>query len=130
VRTLTGVVGPYFASVGFLFSLLAAFLANEIADQQRMAWRAVHNEASAIITAYTLSLAAPSGLEAIRSALQAYAESVLADEWPKMAKDQRSALVDKTWHELLRRVSDSAISREAGPALHNTLLRPPGDLLH
>ena len=123
VRTLTGVVGPYFGSVGILFSLLAAFLANDIADQQRMAWRAVHNEASAIITAFTLSLAAPSGLGEIRSALRAYAELVLTDEWPKMAKDQRSALVDKTMYELLRRVSDSAISREAGPALHNNLLR-------
>lgn len=123
VRTLTGVVAPYFGSIGILFSLLAAFLANEIADQQRQAWRAVHNEASAIITAYTLSLAAPSGLEEIRAALRAYARSVLVDEWPKMAKDQRSALVDKTMHELLRRISDRAISREAGPALQNNLLR-------
>ena len=33
--------------VGILFSLLAALLANDIADQKRLAWQAAHNELSA-----------------------------------------------------------------------------------
>ena len=122
VRTLTGVVAPYFGSVGILFSLLAAFLANDIADQRRLAWRAAHNESSAIITAFTLSRAAP-GMAGFRSALQAYTEAVLTDEWPKMAQDRRSALVDNKTNELLRLASDPQITREAGAALHNNLLR-------
>ena len=112
VRTLTGVVAPYISSVGILFSLLAAFLANDIADQKRLAWQAAHNE-----------LMAPSGMAEIRGALQAYAEAVLTDEWPKMAQDRRSALVDKKTNELLRLASDPVITREAGAALHNNLLR-------
>jgi hypothetical protein len=123
VRTLTGVVAPYFGSVGVLFALLTGFLWSDIADQQRQAWQAVHNEASAIITAFNLSDAAPSDMEGIRSALQAYAEAVLTDEWPKLAQDQRSALVDRKMEQLLRRVSDSSITRQAGQALHNNLLR-------
>jgi hypothetical protein len=103
--------------------LLTGFLWSDIADQQRQAWQAVHNEASAIITAFNLSDAAPSDMEGIRSALQAYAEAVLTDEWPKLAQDQRSALVDRKMEQLLRRVSGSSITREAGQALHNNLLR-------
>jgi hypothetical protein len=76
-----------------------------------------------IITAFTLSHAAPSGMAEIRGALQAYAEAVLTDEWPKMAQDRRSALVDKKTNELLRLASDPVITREAGAALHNNLLR-------
>jgi hypothetical protein len=123
VRTLNGVVGPYFGSVGILFSLLTGFLASDIADQQRLAWQAVHNEASAIITVFTLSSATSSDMEKIRAALHAYAEAVVTDEWPKLAEPRRSALVDKTMSQLLSTVSDSAITSEAGQALHNNLLR-------
>ena len=128
VRTLNGVVAPFFGSVGILFSLLTGFLANDITEHQRLAWRAVHKEASAISSVFSLSVASASDMAEIRAALQAYAEAVVTDEWPKLARDQHSAITDAAMSELLRRVSDSAISREAGQALHNNLLRAALDI--
>lgn len=122
VRTLTGVVAPFFGSVGLLFSLLTGFLASDISDQQRLAWQAVHDETSAIVTVFTLSSAASSDVEKIHAALRAYAKAVVDDEWPKLAQPQRSAVVDQMMGQLLRTVSDPAISREVGSALHNSLL--------
>lgn len=123
VRLLTGVVGPFFSSVGLLFALLTGFLASDIAEHHSLAWRAVNNEASAITSVFNLSLAASTDMAEIRSALQAYAEAAVSDEWPKMAQDRHSALTDTAMNQLLRQASDSAITREAGQALHNNLLR-------
>lgn len=123
VRTLTGVVAPFFSSVGILFSLLTGFLANDIAERNQKAWRAVNNEAGAIISLHTLTAAAAADMASIRSALRTYAEAAVTDEWPKLAQDRHSARTDAAMIELLRKVSDPLIAREAGQAVHNTLLR-------
>lgn len=123
VRTLTGVVPPFIASIGILFSLLTGFLANDIADRNRLATRAVNAEASAITSVNTLSLAVNSDMEAVRTALWSYAEAVVTDEWPKMAADLHSARTDAALSTLLRKVSDAAVAQAAGQALHNNLLR-------
>ena len=122
VRTLTGVVAPFFGSVGLLFSLLTGFLASDISDQQRRAWQAVHKETSALVTVFTLSSAASSDIKKIQAALQAYAKAVVDDEWPQLSQPRRSALVDRMMDQLLKTVSDPAISREIGAALHDNLL--------
>ena len=59
----------------------------------------------------------------IRGALQAYAEAVLTYESPNGTGPAVLALVDKKTNELLRLASDPVITREAGAALHNNLLR-------
>lgn len=123
VRRLTGVVAPFFGSVGILFALLTGFLANDIAERNQQAWRAVNNEASAIMSLHTLSVATASDMAKIRSALQAYAEAAVADEWPKLAEDRHSARTDTAMTGLLREVSDPLIAREAGQAVHNAMLR-------
>lgn len=123
VHSLTGVVPPFIAAVGILFSLLTGFLANDIADRNRLATRAVNAEASAITSVNTLSIATATDMADLRSALWAYAEAVVTDEWPKLAQDLHSARTDQAMYELLRKASDSTITRDAGQAVQNNLLR-------
>jgi len=122
VQTLSGVVAPFFASVGLLFGLLTGFLANDISDRNRQAARALLTEADGLHTVQTLSIASATDMSAIRDALHAYAESVLKDEWPRMADDGRAVKTELAFTELLKQVSDPAIARTAGQAVHTALL--------
>src|SRR3982074_1665547 len=44
ILTMTGVVAPFFSAVSVLFALLTGFLASDVGDRNRQAWRAVHTE--------------------------------------------------------------------------------------
>lgn len=127
IKSFTGVVAPFIAAVSVLFSLLTGFLAGDIADRNRQAWRAVNGEASAIVMLNTLSLAAVTDMSAIRGQLKTYADSVLTDEWAMMAEGRRSPATGAALRELLRHAADPAIARDAGqtaaPALLNAVIR-------
>ena len=66
IQTVTGVVAPFFGAVSVLFALLTGFLANDVGDRNRQAWRAVHTESSAAMSVHTLSVASASDMAAIR----------------------------------------------------------------
>jgi len=122
VQMLTGVVAPFFGSVGLLFGLLTGFLAADISDRNRQAARALLAEADGLHTVQTLSLASITDMSAIRDALHAYAESVLKDEWPHMVDEGRSIKTELAFTNLLKQVSDPSIARSAGQAVHTALL--------
>ena len=46
ILTMAGVVAPFFGAVSVLFALLTGFLASDVGDRNRQAWRAVHAESS------------------------------------------------------------------------------------
>jgi hypothetical protein len=122
IRSFTGVVAPFIATVSVLFSLLTGFLASDIADRNRQAWRAVNGEASAIVMLNTLSLAAVSDMAAIRGQLRTYVDSVLTAEWASMAEGRRSPPTGAALRELLRQAADPAIARDAGQTVNATVL--------
>jgi hypothetical protein len=122
ILTMTGVVAPFFGAISVLFALLTGFLANDVGDRNRQAWRAVHSESSAAASVYTLSVASASDMAAIRVALRDYLQSVVRDEWHVMAEDGASAKTDAALAALLRELSDPKIATEAGQAVHNALL--------
>ena len=68
VQTLTGIVAPFFGSVGILFGLLTGFLANDISDRNRQAARALLAEADGLHTVQTLSIASAASGRTLRSA--------------------------------------------------------------
>ena len=72
IQTMTGVVAPFFGAISVLFALLTGFLANDVGDRNRQAWRAVHTESSAATSVHTLSVASASDMAAIRVALRDY----------------------------------------------------------
>src|SRR3954447_15915222 len=91
IQTLTGIVAPCFAAVSILFALLTGFLANDVGDRNRQAWRAVNSESSAAGSLHTLSVASASDLAVIRISLRDYLLSVVRDEWQSMAEEGASA---------------------------------------
>lgn len=121
-RSFTGVAAPFIATVGVLFSLLTGFLAGDIADRNRQAWRAVTAEASGVVMLNTLAIAGAADMSAIRAQLQTYVETMLTDEWATMAEGHRSTPTGTALRELLHLASAPTIARDAGQTLHTTLL--------
>lgn len=122
LRHFDGVVPPFFAAVSILFALLTGFLASDVADRNRQAFRAVQAEAGELHNVYTLSLASASDMHDIRAALASYVKSVVAEEWPAMADDRRSPSTAAGYDALLREVSDPRIAQAAGNPVQVVLL--------
>lgn len=122
IASLVGVVAPFFGAAGILFALLTGFLASDVGDRNRQAWRAVHGESSAAASLYTLSIASVSDMAAIRAALRDYLQSVIKDEWPHMAEAGGSSKTDATLSILLAELSHPKIATEAGQAVHNAVM--------
>lgn len=122
ILTLGGVVAPFFGAVSVLFALLTGFLANDVAERNRQAWRSVSAEHTASSAVYTLSIASASDMKDIRAALRGYLQSVVKDEWSGMATSGASAKTGEAYTLLLREVSDPAITAAAGAPVHGALL--------
>ena len=122
VQTLTGIVAPFFGSVAILFALLVGFLASDVGDRNRHAYRAVQAETGEIHNIYTLSLASASDMRSIRTALKAYIGSVVSEEWPAISDGRLSPQTDAIYDNLLREVSVPSIARDSGNAVHAALL--------
>jgi hypothetical protein len=80
----TGVIPAYFTAISVLLALLTGFVANDAWERQRQAARVVQNERSNLLAVHDLSLATVSDMREIRTALVAYADALITDEWPKM----------------------------------------------
>lgn len=122
IKSLSGVVAPFFSSVAILFGLLTGFLANDIGDRNRQAVRAVQTEVGELRNIYTLSVASASDMSAIRVALKAYVNSTIHDEWPSIVHGETSPRTEAAYDSLLREISDPAITRDASAAVHAALL--------
>ncbi|MGN6284037.1 MAG: DUF4239 domain-containing protein [Afipia sp.] len=121
-QTLSGVVAPFFNSVAILFALLTGFLASDVGDRNRQAYRTVQAEAGEIHNIYTLSIAAVSDMRTIRDALKAYVNSVVSEEWPAMADGHLSPHTGAVYDDLLKEVSAPSIAKASGNAVHAALL--------
>ena len=121
-QSLTGVVAPFFNAVAILFALLTGFLAADVAERGRQAYRVVHTEAGELRNIHTLSVASVSDMRTIRTALKAYVTSVVADEWPAMEGTRVSPSATAAYDNLLREVSIPSIAKASGPAVQSALL--------
>lgn len=122
VHSFSGVVAPFFGATGLLFALLTGFLAGDVGDRNRQAWRAVHSESSAAASVYTLSIASASDMAAIRAALRDYLQSVIRDEWAHMSDNGGSSKTEAALAMLLAELSHPKIASEAGQAVHAALM--------
>jgi len=80
----SGVAGPFFVSVAVLFSLFAAFLANDVMQQKLRAQASVDREADGVRTILRLAEGVGGPGIPLEKAALAYARSVLDGEWPQM----------------------------------------------
>ncbi len=83
-----GIAGPFFASVAVLFSLFAAFLANDVQHRQAEARTAALHEADGLRTILRLAEALGGAGSATETTAIAYAQSVLTKELPAMHEAQ------------------------------------------
>lgn len=107
-----GVVGPQFMSVAILFSLFAAFLANDVWRQTERARAAVDREANGIRTIMRLADAIGEAGMPLRSAAFQYADAIISAEWPAM----RQGVEADAGTAALQRLALVAVSPELGAA--------------
>jgi hypothetical protein len=122
VQSLTGVVAPFFGATAILFALLTGFLASDVGERARQAYRLVHAEAGELRNIHTLSVAAVSDMRTIRAALKAYVSSVVTEEWPAMKAMDPSPSTAAAYDRLLHEVSIPSIAKESGQAVQSALL--------
>lgn len=122
LKSIHGIVAPFFSSVAILFGLLTGFLASDVGDRNRQAVRAVQIEAGELRNIHTLSIASASDMTDIRVALKAYVTSEVNDEWPAMLAGEKSPRTDAAYDSLLREISEPSITRDASAPVHAALL--------
>jgi hypothetical protein len=85
-----GIAGPFFASVAVLFSLFAAFLANDVQRGQAETKAAVFREADGIRTILRLAEALGATGHLVRTEAVNYAQWVLDKEFPAMRQGAKT----------------------------------------
>ena len=120
-----GITGPFFASVAVLFSLFAAFLANDVRHRAGQAQAAVLREADGIRTILRLSEALGAPGVPLKAAVVDYGQSVLDKEWPRMQEEGK--LVDdlQAFRNLTLAVMAPELTAVTPPAAHQTTGKAP-----
>jgi len=114
ILSFKGVVAPFFGSTAIIFGLLIAFLSNDIWDRNKQAERIVLTESETLLALNSLSAASGADDKTLRTAIRAYAQAVVDDEWPKLALEQRSPPTDAALNALLREVALPGASKDVG----------------
>lgn len=113
IQSFKGVVAPFFGSTAIIFGLLLAFLSNDIWERNSQADRIVLTESNTLVALYSLSAASGADNSHLRSAIRAYVTAVVDDEWPRLARQQRSPTADAALEALLREVAQTSVSNDA-----------------
>lgn len=113
---------PTFVAVSTLFALFAGFLLADTMTQKNRASQAVQTESAALLGLRIASETANGRGEAIRSAIAAYARSVVADEWPRLLDEQGSAKTEQALLALMRAVHRDPAADGVPPAVHGHML--------
>jgi hypothetical protein len=122
-RLREGALGlPTFVAVSTLFALFAAFLLADTMARKERASQAVQTESAAILGLAIASEAANASGTAIRTAILAYADSVVTDEWPQLLRETGSASTEQALLALLRAVRDAADIEGLAPSVHGQML--------
>ena len=122
VRRLDGIAPPFLGAIAVIFALMTGFLASDIAERNRQATRAVQMETAELRNVFTLSVASNGDMRSIRAAWTDYINAVAGEEWKTMARGDSAPAADRAFDALLRGISDPAIGRDAGNAVHVALL--------
>src|SRR5215471_9214865 len=81
VKSINGVVAPFFVSTALLFGLMAGFLSSDVWDRNKQAERAVLAESDTLVALYSLGAASGGDDRDLRSAIRTYVQAVVDDEW-------------------------------------------------
>lgn len=121
-RTFQGIVAPFLGVTTVVLGILVGFLANDIWDRDRRAAAAVENEASGLVTLYTLMSTFDRPVDQMAAAIRVYAQAVATQEWPAMVDGESAPQAEQRLDELLRMVARSAEAPGSNPVLARTLI--------
>ncbi|WP_419952800.1 DUF4239 domain-containing protein [Methylobacterium sp.] len=123
LNNVGGIVASFFSSIGILLALLTGFVANDAWERQGKASRIVQTERANLIAAYDLSEATVSDMSDIQKALLAYANAVIADEFPKMGTGTAySSQAGAALSALMKMVADPVHTTASGAVAHTALM--------
>ena len=123
LNNVGGIVASFFSSIGILLALLTGFVANDAWERQGKASRIVQTERANLIAAYDLSEATVSDMSDIQKALLAYANAVIADEFPKMGTGTAySSEAGAALSALMKMVADPVHTTASGAVAHTALM--------
>ncbi len=110
-QSYSGVVAPFFVSVGILFALFATFLGADIWQRVQASNHSLEHEAGAIQSLRQIaSTQGPQGA-GIEESLRNYIKTSVAEEWDA-AESARSEAVDKALEKLVTAILDPALSSD------------------
>lgn len=110
-HSYSGVVAPFFVSVGILFALFATFLGADIWNRVQASNHSLEHEAGAIQSLRQIAVTQGPKGEAIQDSLRHYIEISLAKEW-SLEKGRRSVAVDDALEKLVTQILDPALSTD------------------
>ncbi|APX94698.1 hypothetical protein BWR19_18210 [Halomonas sp. 1513] len=129
-RLKGGALGlPTFVAVSTLFALFAAFLLADTMDRKERASQAVQTESAAIFGLGVASETTTASGDRIRAAIVDYADSVVADEWPRLIQESGSSKTEQALLELLRAVRDATHDEAHSAAVHGQMLSLAQDIV-
>ena len=105
IQSFKGLVAPFFVSTATIFGLLVGFLASDIWDRNKQAARVVLTESDTLLALYSLGVASGTDDTRLRAAIRTYVRTVVDDEWPRLAVQERSPKAEAALSALLREVA-------------------------
>lgn len=117
-----GIAGPFFASVAVLFGLFAAFLANDVQQQNEDLKAAIFREADGVRTIMRLGEALGAPGVPVTEAAVGYVRSVLDNEWTAMRERSDAPEDLSALRMLTHAVLAPDLAAAAPAAVHKAML--------
>jgi hypothetical protein len=121
-RSFRGVVAPFFVTPILIFSLLLGFIASEVWHRNAEAVQLVRDEGDALFTLTHLIPEKDPAEKTLLGLIRAYAQSVVAEEWPRMQGGNRSAAAEAAFTSLLSAIVETPVPGVNGPSVQKARL--------
>lgn len=117
-----GIAGPFFASVAVLFGLFAAFLANDVQQENDELKAAVFREADGVRTIMRLGEGLGRSGAPVSKAAADYVRSVLDNEWVTMQRRDAAPEDLTALRHLTQTILATDVTATTPPAVHQAML--------
>ena len=114
--------GFILAVIGVIYAVLLAFVVIGAWERFQQAESRTYEEASALTTIYRDADSFPNGGHELRAAVRTYVETIVNDEWPKMARGEESTTGDAQIERVDKLVRALPVSSQSVQGTHGQML--------